>query len=100
MDLAPTDGRVTITALAAALGVTEPTIRYRVKRGQLTPPDAAGLFDLARARREPAAEAEHIAAELEAEPRKVAIALERIIHKHLEAWARATFTLADEQPPD
>jgi hypothetical protein len=55
MDPAQTTARVSISALAAALGVTEAAIRYRVQRGQLSPPDAKATFDLERALREWAA---------------------------------------------
>ncbi len=47
--------RVTLTELAAEAGVTVGTIRYRVQRRQMTPPNAHGLFDRRRALAELAA---------------------------------------------
>ena len=40
--------RATLTELAAEAGVTVGTIRYRVQRRQMTPPDRHGRFDAAR----------------------------------------------------
>src|SRR5439155_619514 len=47
--------RATLTELAAEAGVTVGTIRYRVQRRQMTPPDRHGRFDRARALAELAA---------------------------------------------
>jgi len=47
--------RATLTELAAEVGVTVGTIRYRVQRRQMTPPDRHGRFDAARALAELAA---------------------------------------------
>src|SRR2546428_13170001 len=47
--------RATLTELAAEAGVTVGTIRYRVQRRQMTPPDRHGLFDRRRALAELAA---------------------------------------------
>jgi hypothetical protein len=44
--------RVTLTELAGAAGLTENAVRYRVRRGQMTPPNRHGLFERARALRE------------------------------------------------
>lgn len=41
--------RVTVTQLASAAGLSENAVRYRVRRGQVAAPDAAGLFDRQRA---------------------------------------------------
>ena len=47
--------RLTITELAALADMTEASIRYRVRRRQMTPPDRHGRFDRARALAELAA---------------------------------------------
>ncbi len=47
--------RLTITELAALANVTEASIRYRVRRRQITPPDRYGRFDRSRALAELAA---------------------------------------------